>query len=127
MRSKAASCARSTVHYAVKVGRLPRANTVPCVDCGGPAEEYDHYLGYEAEQWLAVQAVCHACHWKRTRQRRYELHPHMVPPTVAVTWAMRPGDAEWLRDSARTTGMSQAAIVSALIEGERERTKEVTP
>lgn len=67
--------ARSCVNVAVRYGRLPRANSLPCTDCrhvwraGELRHEYDHYKGYEAENWLAVQAVCTPCHRLREAKR----------------------------------------------------------
>jgi hypothetical protein len=63
--------ARQTVNVAVRLGRLPRPNDLPCKDCGHiwtvgeRRHEYDHYLGYAPEHWLDVQAVCTKCHAKR--------------------------------------------------------------
>ena len=57
------------VHYAVKYGRLPDPNGVPCADCGHLSDErrheYDHHEGYAADKHLAVQAVCASCHARR--------------------------------------------------------------
>lgn len=56
-------------------GLLPRANTVPCVDCGhvwkpgGRRHEYDHFLGYVDEQQEMVEPVCTTCHKQRTALR----------------------------------------------------------
>ena len=62
--------ARLAVTRAVSGGRLPRASSCKCFDCGGPAKEYDHYLGYEREYWLTVQPVCKVCHSKRGKRPR---------------------------------------------------------
>lgn len=61
--------ARQQVSDAVKRGALPAPRSLPCVDCGKGAEEYDHYLGYEREHFLHVQPVCIACHNKRPRNQ----------------------------------------------------------
>lgn len=67
--------ARLAVAYAIRTGRLPRANNVPCADCGdvwSPGKlrhEYDHYLGYAPERHLAVQSVCTPCHRRREAAR----------------------------------------------------------
>ena len=58
------------VYRAVRDGRLPKANSQRCVDCGGKAVHYDHYAGYEREHWLSVDPVCYMCHAART-QRPY--------------------------------------------------------
>ena len=51
-------------HYTAK-GWLPHPSSLPCADCGRPAREYDHYLGYGAEHHLDVQPVCRLCHMRR--------------------------------------------------------------
>ena len=61
--------ARHRVNYAVQEGRLPRASTLLCTDCGRPASEYDHHLGYDRSVALAVQPVCKPCHTVRARAR----------------------------------------------------------
>lgn len=55
----------SAVEYAVKTHRLAPAKTLPCLDCGGPAVEYHHHLGYERRHWLDVVALCDSCHQRR--------------------------------------------------------------
>ncbi|HLO46942.1 MAG TPA: hypothetical protein VK211_00730 [Kamptonema sp.] len=66
--------ARNRVNREVRKGKLPRAQTVPCTDCGhigsDRLHEYDHYLGYAAINHLAVQCVCVPCHNKREQRRR---------------------------------------------------------
>ena len=58
--------ARSLVNVRIRRGTLVSPSTLLCVDCGGPASEYDHYLGYAPEHKLDVQAVCRPCHLTRT-------------------------------------------------------------
>lgn len=72
--------ARHHVNLSVKAGRLPIPNAIPCADCGHvvtssnpsrkEAHEYDHYLGYGADNHLLVQAVCVPCHHQREKARR---------------------------------------------------------
>jgi hypothetical protein len=66
--------ARAKVNYAVERQRMPRANTVPCFDCGhigsDKKHEYDHYKGYDAVNHLEVQCVCVPCHLKREKLRQ---------------------------------------------------------
>lgn len=57
--------ARGRLNEAVRDGKLPRARTLACVDCGEPAREYDHLHGYDDEHALDVEAVCRPCHVKR--------------------------------------------------------------
>lgn len=54
--------ARNKVNNAVAGGKLPRASTFSCVNCGGPAKDYHHHKGYAPEFWLDVVPVCRACH-----------------------------------------------------------------
>ncbi len=67
--------ARLAVALAVRLGRLPRANSVPCTDCGRTwttgdlRHEYDHFKGYAPEHHLAVEAVCTKCHRSRESVR----------------------------------------------------------
>ncbi len=75
--------ARHRVNMEVKSGSRPNPNTLPCFDCGhlGPGQrhEYDHFLGYAAENHLAVQAVCVKCHHKRDNfraKKKYCLRGH---------------------------------------------------
>ena len=68
--------ARRRVNYLVDIGRLPRPNTLPCVDCGHVwaegerRHEYDHHLGYSTEHHEDVEPVCTSCHHTREVQRR---------------------------------------------------------
>jgi len=66
--------ARNRINSRVKRGILPRAQTIPCTDCGhigtNIPHEYDHYLGYAAINHLQVQCVCFPCHRKREQQRQ---------------------------------------------------------
>lgn len=65
--------ARARVNFLVRTGRMLNPNLVPCFDCGHTGEdrrhEYDHFQGYAAEHQECVQAVCYACHGKRSRIR----------------------------------------------------------
>ena len=76
--------ARQRINVEVRTGRRPPPNLIPCVDCGHVwtigerRHEYDHYLGYAAENHLNVQVVCTECHAKRHAKmfcdRGHELH-----------------------------------------------------
>lgn len=67
--------ARKRVNQLVLCGKLPRPNSLPCVDCGHVwaegqrRHEYDHFRGYVAAHHLDVQAVCTTCHGQRIRDR----------------------------------------------------------
>jgi len=54
--------ARVTVANAIRLGKIPSASALPCVQCGGNAQEYHHYLGYSKEHRLDVIPVCRKCH-----------------------------------------------------------------
>lgn len=60
--------ARYTVYNQTRTGKLPRAKDLSCVDCGNMANEYDHHMGYDEENWLNVEPVCYNCHQKRTQK-----------------------------------------------------------
>lgn len=56
--------ARTTVYRAIKRGNLPHPTILKCEweNCPEQARHYHHYLGYERENWLKVQALCHTHH-----------------------------------------------------------------
>lgn len=68
--------ARASVHREVRRGRIRPANEQPCVDCGHMysdgerRHEFDHFMGYDAENHLMVQVVCTTCHAARELSRR---------------------------------------------------------
>lgn len=51
---------------------LPNLSTQVCDECGAPAEDYHHYLGYDSEHWLDVKPLCRKCHrraeWLRIKE-----------------------------------------------------------
>lgn len=57
--------AQRYIQRLVRRGQMPRAKTRRCVDCGGPAAVWDHYLGYDHQNWGMVQAVCAPCDGRR--------------------------------------------------------------
>jgi hypothetical protein len=74
--------AQNKVSTLVRYGKMPRADTCKCVDCGEPAKHYDHYLGYAPEHALDVEPLCVSCHTKREfkRGRRKSPNPAQVCP-----------------------------------------------
>jgi hypothetical protein len=66
--------ARYEVAYALRTGRLINPNELPCMDCSHLGterrHEYDHFLGYEPEHHMDVEAVCTLCHADREKARR---------------------------------------------------------
>lgn len=67
--------ARHRVNYQVDIGARPDPNALPCTDCGhiytpgGKRHEYDHAAGYGEEAHEFVEAVCSACHHRRSAER----------------------------------------------------------
>ncbi len=59
--TKAHSC-HQFVSMAVKHGYIPKPSTLTCLDCGQPAQVYDHR---DYNKPLDVEPVCHACNVKR--------------------------------------------------------------
>ena len=54
--------AMSAVRKAVMTGELPNISTQTCVDCGSPAEHYDHR---DYNKPLEVEPVCRTCNYRR--------------------------------------------------------------
>jgi hypothetical protein len=54
--------ALNKVKHAVQRGKLPRASTLKCVDCGAPAALYEHR---DYDKPLEVEPVCIPCNSKR--------------------------------------------------------------
>jgi len=52
--------ARAAVNNAARYG-FPHISTQIC-DCGQPAVEYHHYLGYDYGHWMDVIPLCRTCH-----------------------------------------------------------------
>lgn len=84
--------ARARTSREKRLGNLPNATDVPCMDCGRTSDEtglphdYDHFAGYSAEHHRSVQPVCRACHAKREAARRQACkrgHP-FTPENVRV-------------------------------------------
>ena len=73
--------AQNRINLLVRRCIMPRANEIPCADCGhvwseaDPPElkhEYDHFKGYGVRNHEAVEPVCYACHVRRHDQRHKE-------------------------------------------------------
>ena len=62
---KVQSQASNAVNYEIKCGKLAKPTNLPCYDCGEPAREYHHYLGYRKSHWLNVIPLCNKCHSRR--------------------------------------------------------------
>lgn len=50
------------VREEIRKGRLPRVNTLRCVDCGLPARRYDHR---DYSKPLDIEPVCNGCNIRR--------------------------------------------------------------
>jgi len=67
--------ARRRINYFVEKEIIQNPNSLSCVDCGhvhkkgGRRHEYDHYLGYDAENHEKVQPVCSKCHHVREKEK----------------------------------------------------------
>lgn len=62
IRDTGQKAALKAVYDAVRSGKLPRADTLACADCGRRAAHYDHR---DYNRPLDVQAVCRSCNAKR--------------------------------------------------------------
>ena len=58
--------AKKEVYKAVRAGKLPKASTLRCIDCGLPAFIYDHR---DYTKPLDVVPVCRRCNHKRGAAR----------------------------------------------------------
>ena len=58
----------SAVQHAIKIGKLPRPNTLQCHYGPVQANQYHHWHSYEPEHYLDVVPVCIKCHRKIHRK-----------------------------------------------------------
>lgn len=58
--------AHAAVAKAVRLGEMPRARELSCVDCAKPAVDYDHR---DYSKPLEVEPVCRRCHMARGRAK----------------------------------------------------------
>ena len=70
--------ARNRVAAKVYHGKLPKATDFECVDCGEPAQEYDHR---DYTKPLEVDPVCRSCHVERG-----DGYPAIDSDKVEVDW-----------------------------------------
>jgi len=54
--------ARALVNQRVRFGRIPKASSLTCINCGKQANHYHHHKGYSFEFRYDVVPVCHSCH-----------------------------------------------------------------
>ena len=73
--------AQNRIAILVRRHVIPRANALPCKDCGHVwkkgerrelSHEYDHFKGYGINDHETVEAVCYPCHVGRHNQRHEE-------------------------------------------------------
>lgn len=71
--------AHVAVSKAVEAGDLPRASGLTCIDCGAPAQVYDHR---DYTRPLDVDPVCHPCNIRRGPTndfQRFKPRPRIEP------------------------------------------------
>lgn len=111
--------AHAAVHYAIKKGQLsPITDNTKCVDCGLPAEHYDHrYYGKPLE----VEPVCRICNIRRGPAKGY----FRVHITTKTRRNMFIEDLQWkaLLSLAQKTGLSVAELIRHAIDQYLEKKK----
>lgn len=70
------SKAQYALQKAIRAGEIPPANGLQCVDCGAPANVYDHR---DYTKPLAVEPVCRACNWHRGPAVKTFIHGSLRP------------------------------------------------
>jgi hypothetical protein len=59
---------RMRLHYLIKCGSIPRADSMMCTICGWrAAQEYHHHMGYSVKHRFDVIPVCKSCHSFQTK------------------------------------------------------------
>lgn len=96
-RNRVKLAARKRIGYLASTGVIPRARSLSCVDCGGPAKEYDHHRGYEGDAAVDVQAVCKPCHGRRGSERGEHRGPTSGPriERIRSRWTSRTESRRW--------------------------------
>jgi len=61
-KNKEKGRAQQAVKRAIRAGEMVRVSELTCEECGGPAREYHHHLGYAEEHQLDVTPLCNTCH-----------------------------------------------------------------
>ena len=54
--------ARNRLTQKIRSGKFPKAATLRCSVCGGPASQFHHLNGYDPDRWDDVVPVCKDCH-----------------------------------------------------------------
>lgn len=94
--------AHQKVANAVHAGRIPRADSQKCVDCGGRAYCYDHR---DYTKPLEVEPVCGGCNKKRG-----PAHPYIASPAGSTPSAQGAGSRSQSGKSAADGGVDNAAL-----------------
>ncbi len=87
---------------AVARGRIPPARDLKCIDCGKPAQGYDHR---DYSQPLAIEPVCRSCNRRRGSASGYEGSLRRQVPLSDATW-----------DAIRHAAIDERETVGELIE-----------
>ena len=96
------SRAAAAIAGAIKHGVLPKVTTLLCLDCGRKAEHYHHFLGYDPEHYLDVQALCRQCHAQRPehirKPKKGEVHHYLFPWKTGTRegWLKKTNPAQWV-------------------------------
>jgi len=98
----------SVVRKAVASGALPKLDgSIPCVDCGKPARNYDHR---DYRRPLHVEPVCVSCNKQRGTAEPYASNPPAKPSDEEIKTALV---AAGLPPVARLRGLRAQARESA--------------
>lgn len=85
--------ARVAVASAIRNGLIPKAKIFDCVDCGSPAEHYDHR---DYNKPLEVDPVCRKCNSRRGPAIPLKEEP-VLPRSKTLASAMRVKVEDWNR------------------------------
>jgi hypothetical protein len=104
--------AHAAIAAEIKAGRMVKPADLVCVDCGGRAAVYDHFLGYARPHWLDVEPVCISCNAKRAWRTR-DLSPAEVSAVAfrIPTWLVAELDSD-----ARSSGRSRNSQLIWLLQ-----------
>lgn len=78
--------AHSAVSLAVARGQLPRAKELVCLDCGGPANDWDHR---DYAKPLEVEPVCRSCNLLRGPALNGPNHPLTLAALYPGVWPQK--------------------------------------
>lgn len=100
-----ASRASSLVRKEINEGRMLKANAYRCMDCGKPAEQYDHR---DYGKPLEVEPVCRSCNLRRgPAKSAWYILPHDGPHAKRIyglalaSGIQHAGYSQWRAQQAR--------------------------